>query len=346
MAFHRLVGNEQNKRVLQGLLERRQLGGTFLFAGPAGVGKRQFALAWAKAANCLAISPGALDGCDRCAICRRIDEGTYGDVIHLVPDGPSIRIAQTRMMNDEVHYAPREGRQRFFLIEEADRLREEAANSLLKTLEEPPPTSTIILLTARPDSLLRTIRSRARRLPFAPLAIEELAQYLSVAHPRPAAEIALLARLAGGCPGAALSIDLSIYRSERRPLVELLDLLAAGGERYRILKAAEFMAKKEREEFERTLGLLDGLLRDLLLLAGGAGPVDVVNLDILERLQHLASHLPLSRLILWIDRFDRLRRQLRLNINRQIATEAVLLSLAHPSGGAAGVVVATIPDHP
>ncbi|MFZ4628986.1 MAG: DNA polymerase III subunit delta' [Blastocatellia bacterium] len=330
MGFDRLIGNERNKEVLQRLLARQQLGGTFLFAGPAGVGKRQFAMELAKAANCLAISPGATEPCDQCSTCRRIDEGTYGDLLTLTPDGPSIRIAQTRAMNDEVHYRPREGRQRFFLIDDADRLREEAANSLLKTLEEPPPTSTIILLTARPDSLLRTIRSRARRLTFSPLAIDELERYLAAHYPRPAAETALLARLARGRLGAALSIDLSLYRQERRTLVELLELLVEGERRFRLLKAAEFLGKKEREEFEHSLDLLDGLLRDLLLVAGGAGQAAVVNLDIAERLEDLASRLPVARLILWIDRFDQLRRQLRVNINRQIATEAVLFSLALP----------------
>src|SRR5262245_38197995 len=164
MSFTRLIGNERNKLILQRLLERGSIATTFIFAGPAGVGKRQFALTMAKAANCRRAPAGrfALDSCDDCPVCLRIDAAAYGDVVTVEPEGQSIKIAQMRELRLEVYYRPREGRQRFFLVDEADRLRAEAANSLLKTLEEPPPTSTIILLTARPDALLQTIRSRAQ----------------------------------------------------------------------------------------------------------------------------------------------------------------------------------------
>src|SRR5262249_23537856 len=146
------------------------------FAGSDGVGKRRFALAFAKAVNCQKAPVGAyaLDGCDECPVCRRIGAGLYSDVTVIRPDGQFIKIAQTRGMAEEGYYHPREGRQRFFIMDEADRLREEAANSLLKPLEEPPPTSPIILLTARPDALLLTIRSRAQRLNFTTLSVAEM----------------------------------------------------------------------------------------------------------------------------------------------------------------------------
>src|SRR5262249_57738510 len=164
MSFAKLVGNQRNKGILQRLLKNGRINSTLIFAGRGGGGKRQFALAFAKAANCQKAPAGAYatDGCDECSVCRRIDAGGYGDVTVVRPDGQFIKIAQTREMAEEVYFRPREGRQRFFIIDEADRLREEAANSLLKTLEEPPSTSTIILLTARPDALLSTIRSRAQ----------------------------------------------------------------------------------------------------------------------------------------------------------------------------------------
>src|SRR5262245_35203292 len=163
MSFAKLIGNERNKAILQRLLLRGRVSATLLFAGPEGVGKRQFALTLAKALNCsrpvIDKAQGKYDCCDACPVCHRIDADSYGDVLTIKPDGQFIKIAQTRQLAEEVYYRPREGQQRFFIIDQADRLREEAANSLLKTLEEPPPTSTIILLTARPDALLQTIRS-------------------------------------------------------------------------------------------------------------------------------------------------------------------------------------------
>jgi DNA polymerase III gamma/tau subunit len=164
MSFTNLIGNDRNKQIIHRRLERGRVSATLIFAGPDGVGKRQFALTMAKAANChkAPANAPAVDSCDECPACKRIDAGTYGDVTTIQPDGQFIKIAQTRTLAAEVYSYPREGRQRFFLIDEADRLREEAANSLLKTLEEPPPTSTLLLLTSRPDSLLLTIRRSGR----------------------------------------------------------------------------------------------------------------------------------------------------------------------------------------
>jgi DNA polymerase-3 subunit delta' len=334
MSFAKLVGNQRNKEILQRLLKNGRVNSTLIFAGPDGVGKRRFALAFAKAVNCQKAPAGAyaLDGCDECPVCRRIDAGGYGDVTVIRPEGQFIKIAQTREMAEEVYYRPREGRQRFFIIDEADRLREEAANSLLKTLEEPPSTSTIILLTARPDALLLTIRSRAQRLNFAALSVAEMEQYLAENYPRPAPDTALLARVTEGRIGQANAVDISIYRQERRTLIELLELLASGNDRHRLLKAAEYIGKKEREDFERELALIASLLRDLFMLAAGRGAGAIVNIDVADRLAPLAQKIGLRRLMTWVERFDRLRARLRININRQIATEATLLALGEAPG--------------
>ena len=329
MSFAKLVGNQRNKEILQRLLKNGRVNSTLIFAGPDGVGKRQFALAFAKAVNCQKAPAGAYasDGCDECSVCRRINAGGYGDVTVVRPDGQFIKIAQTREMAEEVYFHPREGRQRFFIIDEADRLREEAANSLLKTLEEPPSTSTIILLTSRPDALLSTIRSRAQRLNFASLSVDEMEKYLADNYPRPAADTALLARVTEGRIGQATAFDLSVYRQERRTLIELLELLASGDNSYRLLKAAEYLGKKAREDFERELALISSLLRDLFMLAAGRGADSIVNIDSVDSLAPLAQKVGLRRLMSWVEKFDQLRARLRININRQIATEAALLAL-------------------
>lgn len=331
MSFATLIGNQHQKTILQRLLRGGQIATTFIFAGPDGVGKRRFALTMAKAANCLTGAPAegfADECCDFCQVCRRIDEGTYGDVTTIEPDGQFIKIAQTRELAVEVFYRPREGRHRFFIIDSAERLREEAANSLLKTLEEPPPTSTIIMITSRPDSLLTTIRSRSQKLNFSPLTTGEMEAYLKANFPRPAPDTALLARISEGRIGQATAFDLSVYRQQRRTLIELLEILTDGNNRYRLLKAAEFLGKKERDEFESELDLLSSLLRDLFILSTGK-PVDwIVNIDVAESLRNLAAKVGTDRLILWAEKTDRLRAGLRINLNRQLALESLLLDLA------------------
>lgn len=329
MSFASLLGNERNKQILQRLLAGGRISATLIFAGPDGIGKRQFALTMAKAANCQKAPAGgfAADSCDRCPVCRRIDEAAYGDVTTIQPDGQFIKIAQTRALADEAHYHPREGRQRFFLIDDADRLREEAANSLLKTLEEPPPTSTMILITSRPNSLLQTIRSRAQRINFTPLSVAEMEKYLTANFPRPLPDTQLLARVTEGRIGQATAFDLSVYRQERRTLIELLELLASGQNRFRLLKAAEYIGKKERVEFEQELNLLTTLLRDLMLLAAGGERHSIINIDVADRLEPLAAKAGLPRVMVWSRKFDEVRKRLRVNINRQIAMEAALLGL-------------------
>ena len=333
MSFAKLIGNERNKRILQRMLTNGRVSGTLIFAGPDGVGKRQFALTLAKATNCQK-APGnsfATDSCDDCAVCRRIDEGVYGDVTTIQPDGQYIKIAQTRELAEEVYYRPREGRQRFFIIDEADRLRDEAANSLLKTLEEPPPTSTLILLTSRPNSLLQTIRSRSQRISFAPLPIAEMERFLTENYPRPAADTALLARVSEGRIGQATAFDLSVYRQERRTLIELLELMARGQDRFRLLKAAEYIGKKERDEFEKELDLLISILRDVFLLSGGSSHDQIINVDVADRLQQLAAKIGLQRVMSWSEKISEVRKNLRVNINRQVAMEAALLGLVEAS---------------
>lgn len=338
MSFANLVGNERNKNILQRLLLGGRVGATLLFAGPEGIGKRQFALTLAKAFNCqqpvIDAAQGRYDCCDLCPVCRRIDAGEYGDVVTIRPDGQFIKIAQTRQLATEIYFRPQEGRQRFFVIDEADRLREEAANSLLKTLEEPPPTSTIILLSAKPNALLQTIRSRAQRLSFAPLPAAEMEAYLTAHYRRPLADTLLLARLTEGRIGRATAIDLSVYRQERNVLVNLLELLARGDNRYRLLKAAEYLGKKEREEFEQELDLLTRLLRDIFLLAAGSSREAIVNVDLADKLEQLAVNTGTQKLIIWAERFAELRASLRFNVNRQLATEALLLDLSTQTASA------------
>lgn len=330
MSFAKLIGNNRNKQILQRLLGNGRVSATLIFAGPDGVGKRQFALTFAKAANCQKASGNsfATDSCDECLTCRRIDEGTYGDVTTIQPDGQFIKIAQTRALAEEVYYRPREGRQRFFIIDEADRLRDEAANSLLKTLEEPPPTSTLILLTSRPNSLLQTIRSRSQRLNFAPLTTAEMETFLTENYPRPAADTALLARVTEGRIGQATAVDLSVYRQERRSLLELLELMATKQNRVRLLKAAEYIGKKERDEFEQQLDLMTSLLRDVFLIASGCSRQEIVNVDVADKLEQLAEKIGVAKSIRWSEKISEVRRNLRVNINRTVAMEAALLGLA------------------
>jgi DNA polymerase III subunit delta' len=325
MSISELIGNESIKEWLRRAGAAARLPGALIFAGPEGVGKRTFAVEFAKALNC-PDTDGQLDCCNKCPVCRRIEAGQFADVRVIAPDGQFIKVDQVREIVDEIHYQPFEGKRRIYIFESAERLREQAANALLKTLEEPPPQAMLILVTASPDALLPTIRSRTILLRFAPLAEEKLAAHLKMHHPRPAPELRLLVRLAQGSIGRALSIDLSEYLEQRKEGLELIDLMLRRRQRVRLLKAAEYFGRKERPEFESRLAILRLLLRDILCVRL-ASQQEVINDDTLTRLAELADSTTPALLTTIIERLSALERDMVRNINRQAALEALFLEL-------------------
>src|SRR5690242_10872949 len=176
MPFRDVIGHRKLVALLSRSIERDSIPPSLIFAGPSGVGKRLVALASAQALNCLdprrasSRSSDAIeyDACGVCAACTRIERGLHPDVVILEPgDSGSIKVDAVRDVVDRAGYRPFEGRRRVVIIDEADALVPQAQNALLKTLEEPPSSSIFILVTARPDSLLPTVRSRCIRLWFA-----------------------------------------------------------------------------------------------------------------------------------------------------------------------------------
>src|SRR3954463_13768007 len=218
MPFRDVVGHVR----LIDLLSRSVVGGTLppslLFAGPAGVGKHLTALAVAQALNCTKSTKSTLgsglraegsagssfDACGVCPACTRIARGVHPDVLFVTPgDSGAIKIDQVREVVDRAQYRPFEGRRRVVVIDEADALVPSAQNALLKTLEEPTPSSVFILVAARPDMLLPTVLSRCPQLRFRPLSLEEMTTAL-VANGRTDAEARAVAAAADGSLGQAL----------------------------------------------------------------------------------------------------------------------------------------------
>src|SRR5262245_25993624 len=174
MPFRDIVGHRRLLTAVSGALRRGTLPPSLILSGPEGVGKRLVALSLAQALNCQSIADGP-DGCGTCAACSRIARGVHADVLLIEPgDSGSIKIDQVRDVVDRAAYRPFEGRRRVVIIDVADALVVAAQNALLKTLEEPTPSSVFILLTARPDMLLVTVRSRCIRLTFAKGASPEV----------------------------------------------------------------------------------------------------------------------------------------------------------------------------
>jgi DNA polymerase III subunit delta' len=325
MNFASLIGNQRIKQLLKRAVADGRIGQGLIFAGPSGIGKRQFALALAQAINCL--RPAAGDACGECVTCRKFAAREFTDVKTITPDGQFIKIDQMREMSREAYFRPYEGRRRVYIIDGAERLREEAANSILKTLEEPPETSQIVLLTAKPYALLETIRSRCQLLNFAPLSYEEMEAYLQANYKRPLEETRLIARLARGSLGRALEIDLGEYKEKRATLMDLVEALLVTRDTVKLMQSAEYLGRKlDKEAFETHLDLLMTLLEDLFHLKLGEAVESLTNRDLAKRLEQAAEVASLERLTSFVGQLEKVSQNLPRNINRHIAMEAALLS--------------------
>ncbi|MCC6346162.1 MAG: DNA polymerase III subunit delta' [Nitrospirales bacterium] len=224
MALRDIIGQEKALKILFGTLRRDRVPSTVLLSGDAGIGKMRSAVNYAKAVNCP--SPVEDDCCDRCASCRKTDTGVHPDVATLLPEEGEIKIDAVRRLEEALSLKPFEGRRKVVIVDDADAMNLNAANAFLKTLEEPPRDSLILLVASNPDGLPDTIRSRCTTVRFYPLPDEECRRVLSGAVEAGALDAVL--RLSMGRPGLALSRDLA---AERAWFLKLLGSMVQGDAR-------------------------------------------------------------------------------------------------------------------
>ena len=170
MSFAQIKGQQRAVRILQKEIASLSLAGTYLFIGPAGVGKTFTALNFAKALNC---KREGIDSCDKCSSCLKIDHLNHPDVQIIKPEKDSLKIEQIRNLKREAAYKLYEGKKRVWIIEEANKFTLEAANSALKIIEEPPPDTIFILISETKREILPTILSRCEIIRFSSLSSEQ-----------------------------------------------------------------------------------------------------------------------------------------------------------------------------
>ena len=342
--FERLVGNERVKRLLMRTLESGRLPGALLFTGEEGVGKKLFAVELARALNCPTPQNG--QGCGDCGPCKRAARFNYPpaaeadefkgiiwsdhpDVGLVVAPKRLLVVEQMRQIEREANFRPYEGKARFFLVEDADKLNDSSANALLKVLEEPPHTSHIILMTSRPAMLLATILSRCQMIRFGPVTAEEIETYLvqnTLASP---AEARVRARVAQGSLGRAIEQDFDEFNSQRKSMMRVLEALATGRDQMQLLKSSEELnSAQHKDEYEPRLDVLEALIRDAWMLSLKAPAEGVANIDLLPQLQKIGNQVEPWRPARWINQIEELREQLVVNINRKAATDALFLTMA------------------
>jgi len=274
---------------------------SLIFSGPSASDLRETAVATAQSINCLqpVVKNDERDACGTCAACTRIARGMHPDVLVIEPgDSGSIKVDQIRDMIDRTGFRPFEGRRRVVIVDQADLMIAAAQNALLKTLEEPPPSSVFILATTRPDMLLLTVQSRCPRLRFQSASREE------------------------------------IDEDARDVAQDVLAQIAATGDFGRRMDAAkDLMAKtgaggrSDRDQLASHLHAMASLLRDVEVLAASADARVLANADVRPRIDQLAKAFGGNRGLRAFEAVDRALTALDENANAKIVADWLVLQL-------------------
>ena len=337
--FEPFWGNAQVASTLQSMIEQEHITQTLLFAGPEGVGKatlaRRFAAAILGDAGkiehddlSLAENIEIVESREKWTADKRNEDplvfATHPDFLTFAPDGPlrQITIPQMRLLKERAPYKPHKGQWRVFLIDHVDRANEQAANSLLKTLEEPPDHLIIIMTAENSYDLLPTIRSRAVPLYFTPLAESEMAEFARLRGLKDAQRRVMLA---SGSPGVAISLDLEVFEKRRNAMMALLQVASGAAPFESWLKFSESIGRSKSDKLDYYLKVLYGLLRDMLLLREG-GPAPL-NRDIERQLQSMAEKVSFTWLRKAVSKTDEIALLLRRNIQKTIALDDLILDL-------------------
>jgi DNA polymerase-3 subunit delta' len=337
--FDNFYGNPDAVATLTQMIEQERIPQTILLSGPEGVGKATLARRFASALmggetkvelDDLSLPANAAIIADRekWASDKRVDDplvfASHPDFLTFPPDGPlrQISIQQMRLLKERAQFKPLRGKRRVFLIDRIDRANEQAANSLLKTLEEPPDHLIIFMSAENSYDLLPTIRSRAVPLHMRKLDNEEMRRF---AASRSLKDLERRLALAVGCPGMATSIDLEVYDKRRAVMLTLLQVAAKIAPFARWAKLSESLTASKSEKLEFYLNILYILLEDLLLLQQNAG--EIRNADLRNDLAAVASNISFEWIRTAVKKVDELVELLRRNIQKGLALDALVLEL-------------------
>ena len=363
MPFSAFHGNAATVHAAREMLARERFPHAVILSGPRGSGKFTLAQMIAKAMNCLEppkTADGLPDFCGHCSNCERIAQAddlearfneaveareamrdtdkketrifvqTHPDVLIIPPDPPQllVKVDQVRHIIGHIYYKPTQGEHKVYIFSQAHFMKE-AANSLLKILEEPPEFATIFLLSENPSSLLPTIRSRCVQLRLESISADDLETYLAKERPEWAArQRALVARLCGGGIGQARTFDLAAYTAARQDALTLLRTSVSSQEHSELFKVTEtYRAGAEgKEKTDHMIRAAYSLLQDLLYLLSGT-PKLVRNTDLQSELTKLAGSVDLE----WVQRaslkLGEVETGMRRNLLRSLSLDAFATAL-------------------
>ena len=338
MAFRDIVGHRRLVSLLSQAIRHETLTPSLILSGPEGVGKRLTAVSIAQELNCTSVAQGfspaggIAGACGTCPACSRIARGAHPDVMTIEPgETGSIKIEQVRAAIERAVFRPFEGRRRVTIIERAEALVVAAQNALLKTLEEPLPASVFILVTARPDTLLPTVRSRCAHLRFGRLQVAEVAAVLERSEGYSRAEALAAAAASDGSVRRALDLEADDFAEARSDAEDLLQVVGRDP-RTRLEQAKAMLkgggvASEERSHLSLRLEAMASLLRDAGLLASGADERLLANLDRRKVLDVLVRSLRSDKISQAFDAVSRAHSALDQNVSPKVIADWLAINV-------------------
>ncbi|MBD2848332.1 DNA polymerase III subunit delta' [Paenibacillus sp. IB182496] len=322
MSFHTVAGQDKAKRILQHALQRDTVSHAYLFSGPPGTGRKQLALAFAKALLC---ERAADDACGACLSCRKFEHGNQPSLLQLAPDGATIKIEQIRQLQRDLGYRSAGEGRKVYILEQAETMTLPAANSLLKFLEEPQAQIVAILIADNGQAVLPTIRSRTQWVPFAPPAPAELLEQLVADGHSPVLARAAI-HLASGYEACAAIIQEETFAETRNVVIQL------GKESLTRFTAAMITSQQQvfkanaEQRFAHLLPLLLLWYKDMIHFQAGRQE-SIVFIDQLEWMgQHAYARTPAG----WVSCMERAleaQTRIRAHVAPQLAFEQMMIHL-------------------
>lgn len=317
MGFNEIKGQERAIKILRQAIAGKYIAQTYLFHGPEGVGKKKTALTFAKTLNC---TDSEIDACGLCLSCRKIGEEIHPDVIIMRPDKGEIKIGTVRDVISGMAYRPLEGRKRVVIVDDADMCNISASNAFLKTLEEPPPETIIILVSSSPDTLPQTVLSRCHRVSFGNIPVGIITDALEEEKGLTRALAEQTASLAEGSIGRAFALSSDEVKQIRK---EALKWVTEGGKDVSSLFDMTERLAKDMEVFYDSLYWIYAYFRDILILKCKGEEMLLINKDLYERLSGIKDGMTVERLLDIIGFIQFIYKGQERNMNRQLALDVL-----------------------
>lgn len=323
MDFTDIIGHEVIIKNLKQAIRNNNIAHSYLFEGPQSIGKKKLAKIFAKTLLC---KSGGLEPCNKCSSCIKIDSGNHPDFYIISPEGNYFKKEQVDEIQRTMRMLPYEGVRKVYILEDIHKMTQEAENSFLKTLEEPPDYAVIIMTVINSYSILPTIVSRCQVVRFNSVDNKKIQDMLIHKFNKSKEEARFIASFSNGIVGKAINLAKSDeFKSLRKEVISTIDEIL-NSDRFRVFSISQFF-EENKEYIEDILDMMTLWFRDLLIIKESGNSEFLINKDKIDILNSHCYKLSRNKIHDIIDMIARTKNNIFSNVNFQLAIEVLLLEM-------------------